>query len=163
MKNHQKHVKLVLQRTCEHKLYVKLPECKFEVQEVEYLGFVLKAQKLAMNPNKMKAIEVWEKPTTKKELQRVLGLAKYYRQFIRNCSKILKLLTKLTENVTFNWLESAQKAFNELKETVTTAPVLTQFDPERKIYVTTDACKFDIGAVMGQDHDHGRHTVTFIS
>ena len=75
--NHKRHVKLVLDRLCEHKLYAKLSECKFGMQEVEYLGFILKAGKLAMNLNKTKAMEVCERPTTKKELQSFLGLVNY--------------------------------------------------------------------------------------
>jgi hypothetical protein len=85
----------------QEKLYAKLSKCVFGAQEVEYLGFILKAGKLAMNPNKTSAIEVWETPTSKKELQSFLGLVNYYRRFIRNCSKITKPLTELTKNVPF--------------------------------------------------------------
>ena len=114
-KNLQKHVKLALQRLREHKLYAKLKKYKFVVQEVEYLGFMLRAEELAMKPNKTQTIEVWEKPTTKKELQSFLVLINYYRRFIRNCSGITKPLTELSYNVLFNWSKSAQKAFNVLK------------------------------------------------
>ena len=139
--NHKIFVKLVLDRLRERKLYAKLSKFEFGVQEVEYLGFILKAGKLAMNPNKTKAIEVWGEAITKKELQSFLGLVNYYRRFIRNCAKIAKPLTELTKNVPFNWSEHAQNAFEELKEKIFTAPVLAQFDPNKKIYVTTDACK----------------------
>ena len=69
LKYQKKHTKLVLDRLLEHKLYVKLSKSKFEVQEVEYLGFILQAEILEINLDKARAIEVWERPTTKKELQ----------------------------------------------------------------------------------------------
>ena len=162
-KEHIEHIKLVLQKLRQHKLYAKLSKCQFGLQEVEYLGFILKAGKVAMNPNKTKAIELWETPTNKKELQSFLGLVNYYRRFIRNCSKIGKPLTELTKNVPFKWSESAERAFKELKQSIIKAPVLAQFDPKKKIFVTTDACKYAIGAVMEQDHEDGRHPVAFIS
>ena len=160
---HMRHLQLVLQRLREHKLYGKLSKCAFGVKEVEYLGFILKAGKLAMNPNKTKAIEVWETPKCKKDVQSFLGLVNYYRRFVRNCSKISKPLTELTKDVPFNWGVSEEKAFRELKVKVTSAPVLSQFDPHRKIFVTTDACKLAIGAVMEQDHQDGCHPVCYAS
>lgn len=160
---HVKHIRLVLERLRKHKLYAKISKCKFGVQEADYLGFVLRAGKLAMNPNKTRAIEAWETPKTKKELQSFLGLVNYYRRFIRNCSKIAKPLTELTKNVPFNWNKSANDAFKELKRSIITAPVLAQFNPKKEIYVTTDASKYAIGAVMEQDYDDGRHPVAFIS
>ena len=74
-----------------------------------------------MNRNKTKAIKVWEKLTTKKELQSFLGLANYYRWFIRNRSEIAWLLTELTKNVHFNWSKSAQNPSDQLNETTTAA------------------------------------------
>ena len=71
-KEHIYHVRLVLDRLREHKLYAKLTKCTFGVQEIDHLGFVLRAGKLAINPNKTKAIEVWETPTNNNELQSFL-------------------------------------------------------------------------------------------
>ena len=161
--DHIRHVRLVLDRLRKEKLYAKFSKCKFGVQEVEYLGFILRAGKLAMNPNKTKAIEAWETPTNKKELQSFLGLVNYYRRFIKNCSKIAKPLTELTKDVPFRWSEETQNAFDQLKNTIISAPVLAQFDPDKTIFVTTDACKNAIGAVMEQENDDGKHPVAFIS
>ena len=160
---HMKHIELVLQRLRQVKLYAKLSKCVFGTQEVEYLGFILKAGKLAMNRNKTNAIEVWETPTSKKELQSFLGLVNYYRRFIKNCSKITKPLTELTKNVPFVWTDKTEAAFQELKRTVTSAPVLRQFDKKLPIYITTDASKYAIGGVMEQDFSDGRHPIAFVS
>ncbi len=160
---HVSNVKLVLDRPRKHKLYVKMSKCTFGVQEVDYLGFLLRAGKLAMNPSKAKTIEVLETPTNKNEIQSFLGLVNYYRRFIRNCSEIAKPLTELTKNLPFKWSSTVNVAFLELKKAIINEPVLTQFDAKKKIFVTTDACKYPIGGVMEQDHNDGRHRVAFIS
>ena len=101
-----------------------------------------------MNPKKTKALEVWEKPTTKKEVQNFSGFVNYYRRFIRNCSKIAKPLTGLMKNILLNSSELAENSYEELREKISAAPLLAQFDPSKKIYVTIDACKYAIGAAM---------------
>ena len=162
-KEHMKHLELVLSRLRANKLYAKLSKCTFGVQEIEYLGFVLKAGKIAMNPNKTDAIKAWIRPKSRRDVQSFLGLINYYRRFIKDCSKIAKPLTELTKDVPFQWSDDAETAFRKLKHTVISAPVLYQFDPSRKIYVTTDACRIGIGAVMEQDFEDGRHPVCFAS
>ena len=160
---HIKHIELVLSRLRANKLYGKLSKCTFGVQEIEYLGFVLKAGKIAMNQNKTDAIKAWITPKSRRDVQSFLGLINYYRRFIKNCSKIAKPLTELTKDVLFEWSNEAEVAFRKLKHAVISAPVLYQFDPSRKIYVTTDACRIGIGAVMEQDFEDGRHPVCFAS
>ncbi len=162
-KDHLHHIELVLQRLRKERLYAKLSKCVFGAQEVEYLGFTLKSGRLAMNPNKTQAIEVWETPTSKKELQSFLGLVNYYRRFIRDCSKIAKPLTNLTKNVPFDWSHEADAAFQKLKKAVISAPVLRQFNDNAPITITTDASKYAIGGVMEQKFNDGIHPVAFIS
>ena len=160
---HLKHIRLTLLILRKHKLYAKLSKCVFGAQEVEYLGHILRAGKVAMNPNKTQAIESWETPTSKKELQSFLGLVNYYRRFIKDCSKIGKPLTELTKNVPYVWTKEANKAFQILKKAVVSAPVLHQYNPKYPIFVTTDASKYAIGAVLEQDFPDGRHPVAFVS
>ena len=116
-----------------------------------------------MKPSKTQAIDAWEAPKCKKELQSFLGLVNYYRRFIMNFSKIAKPLTDLTKDVPFEWNKRADDAFKELKKAVTSAPVLHQFSPRRPIFITTDACKYAIGAVMEQEFQDGKHPVLFAS
>ena len=87
----------------------------------------------------------------------------FYRRFIKNCAKIAKPLTELTKNVPFRWTDHTEKAFQELKNAIITAPVLRTFNPEYPIVITTDASKYAIGAVLEQDFPDGRHPIAFIS
>jgi hypothetical protein len=122
----EKHLRLVLQRLREHKLYAKLSKCKFWIDEVLFLGHVISKGGIAMDPGKVKDARDWVVPQTVKEIRSFLGLAGYYRRFIENFSKIAKPLTSLLEKgVDFSWTDERQKAFEELKKRLTTTPVLT--------------------------------------
>ena len=163
LENHLRHLRLTLNKLREHKLYAKLSKCQFAVQEVEYLGFLLKPGGVCINPSKIDAIKSWEVPKSKRDVQSFMGMINYFRRFIKDCSKIAKPLTELTKNVEFVWDERTEKAFEKLKQCVTTAPVLKNFCQDSPVIVTTDASKYAIGAVLEQDFPDGRHPVAFLS
>ena len=123
----------------------------------------MKAGKLAVSPNRTNAIEVWETPPSKKELQSFLGLVNYYRRVIKNCSKITKPLTELTKNVPFIWTDKTEAAFQGLKTAVTSARTLRQFDRSPPISIATHASKYAIGGIMEQDFSDQRHPVALVS
>jgi hypothetical protein len=127
---HEKHLKLVLQRLREHKLYAKLSKCDFWIDEVPFLGHVISKGGIAVDPGKVKDVLDWVVPQTVKEVRSFLGLAGYYRRIIENFSKIAKPLTSLLEKgVDFSWTDEHQKAFEELKKRLTTALVLQHLAP----------------------------------
>ena len=91
-------------------------------------------------------------PQTVKEVRSFLGLAGYYRRFIENFSKIAKPLTFLLEkNVAFVWTDERQRAFDEPKKRLTTAPVLTLPDQTKRFTVYCDASKDGLGCVLMQE------------
>jgi hypothetical protein len=94
---HEKHLKLMLQRLREHKLYAKLSKCEFWIDEVPFLGHVISKGGIAVDPGEVKDVLDWLVPHTVKEVHSFLGLAGYYRRFIKNFSKIAKPLTSLLE------------------------------------------------------------------
>ena len=101
---------------------------------------------------KVKDVLEWETPQTVKEVRSFLGLAGYYRRFIENFSKIAKPLTSLLEkNVAFVWTDERQRAFDELKKRLTTAPVLTLPDQTKRFTVYCDASKDGLGCVLMQE------------
>jgi hypothetical protein len=130
---HEKHLRLVLQRLREHKLYAKLSKCEFWIDEVPFLGHMISKGGIAMDPGKVKDVLDWVVPQTVKEVRSFLGLAGYYRRFIENFSKIAKPLTSLLEKgVDFFWTNERQKAFEELKKRLTTAPYSAR--PEQEVH-----------------------------
>ncbi|KFY08231.1 hypothetical protein V491_08457, partial [Pseudogymnoascus sp. VKM F-3775] len=111
-----------------------------------------------MDQAKVSAVLDWPTPTTVKEVQAFLGFANFYRRFIEGYSKVAQPLTELTrKDLTFEWTNKAEDAFQELKAKFTEAPILVTFDPARKIVLETDASDFAIGACLSQPDDRGKH------
>ncbi|WVZ97443.1 hypothetical protein U9M48_042981 [Paspalum notatum var. saurae] len=120
---HEEHLRLVLQRLREHKLYAKFSKCEFWIDEVRFLGHVVSKGGIAVDPSNVSTVTNWKVPEIPKEVRGFLGLAGYYRRFIENFSKIAKPMTSLQEkDAKFKWTDAQQAAFNEFKKRLTTAP-----------------------------------------
>ncbi|KAK7879248.1 hypothetical protein WMY93_033967 [Mugilogobius chulae] len=163
---HVEHVRLVLQRLLENKLYVKAEKCAFHATSVNFLGFVIEQGQIMADPDKVKAVAEWPRPETRKQLQRFLGFANFYRRFIKDYSKRAVPLTRLTSTLTpFKWSSEAEDAFCTLKTLFTSAPVLTHPDPSRQFIVEVDASDSGVGAVLSQRSpvDQKVHPCAFFS
>jgi hypothetical protein len=107
---HATHLRVVLTRFWEHKLYAKFSKCEFWLDQVPFLGHILSAEGVAMDPGKVKDILEWKSPTTVHLVRSFLGMAGYYRRFIPDFSKISKPITELLKNnVKFNWTPECMK------------------------------------------------------
>lgn len=110
MEDHIKHLTEVLKILEEHKLFVKKSKCSFAQQSLEYLGHIVKGQGVSTDPSKVQAVSNWSQPTSLKELRGFLGLAGYYRKFIKHygmlCRPLIQLLKK---GVLFQWTPQAQQ------------------------------------------------------
>ncbi|WVZ80953.1 hypothetical protein U9M48_028386 [Paspalum notatum var. saurae] len=139
---HEEHLRLVLQRLREHKLYAKFSKCEFWIDEVRFLGHVVSKGGIAVDPSKVSTVTNWKVPKIPKEVHGFLGLAGYYRRFIENFSIIAKPMTFVLEkDAEFRWTSAQQAAFDELKKRLTTALVLTLPDQQKKFIVYCDACR----------------------
>jgi hypothetical protein len=118
-----------------------------------------------MDPAKVEAVTEWPVPQHLKDVQVFLGFANYYRRFIFEYSKKVTPMTKLTHKETpFVWSSECQKAFEELKEAFTSAPILRHFDPDKPIVLETDASDFVSGGVLSQpDEENVLHPVAYFS
>ncbi|KAL2083807.1 hypothetical protein ACEWY4_021580 [Coilia grayii] len=163
---HISHVRNVLQRLLENRLFVKAEKCEFHRDTISFLGFIVSAGTLQMDSSKVRAVVEWPKPSTRKELQRFLGFANFYRRFIRNYSTLAAPLTALTcSAVRFQWSSPAEEAFRTLKARFTSAPILMQPDPTKQFIVEVDASDVGVGAVLSQrsPEDHKVHPCAFFS
>ncbi|KAK2912287.1 hypothetical protein Q8A73_006400 [Channa argus] len=153
--DHQQHVRLVLQRLLENRLIVKAEKCEFYVSTVSFLGFLIGEGEVKPDPEKTRAVTEWPRPGTRKQLQRFLGFANFYRRFIKNNSTIAAPLTKLTSPIApFRWTDKAEGAFIQLKEQFTSPPILSQPDTSRQFVVEVDASEVGVDAVLSQ-HSEG--------
>lgn len=161
---HEQHLRKVLQVLRENKLYGKLSKCSFFQKEVEFLGHVVSDNGVYMEKKKMEAIQEWPTPKSVQEIRQFLGLAGFYRKFIKDFSKISSSLTELLKkDVKFNWKEQHQQALDELKRAVSSAPVLILPDYKLPFVVSTDASGYAIGATLSQDQGKGLQPVAFMS
>ncbi|KAK3561514.1 hypothetical protein QTP86_006170 [Hemibagrus guttatus] len=151
---HQGHVRTVLTRLLKSQLYIKAEKCEFHVQRTAFLGYIVSYQGVEMDNSKITAVTEWPRPTIIKELQRFLGFANFYRCFIRNYSVTAAPLTSLLKGKPsrLKWTEDATRAFTNLKDSFTTAPILKHPDPNLPFVVEVDASDSGIGAVLSQRH-----------
>ena len=114
LEEHRRITKEVLEILQANKLYIKLEKCEIEREKIEYLGVVVSKGKVEMDPVKTEALTSWPTPKKLKELQSFLGLCNFYRQFIKDYSKITKPLNQLTGKEEWKWGAEQQTAFNTL-------------------------------------------------
>jgi hypothetical protein len=149
---HEEHLRLVLEKLWEHKLYAKFSKCEFWLKEVAFLGHVMSKGGVSVDPGKVKDVLEWEPPQNVSDIHSFLGLASYYRRFIKGFSKIAKLMTRLLEKgKEFKWSEECQASFKELRKRLTSAPVLTFTDITRSFGVYCDASHSGLDCVLMQD------------
>ncbi|WVZ80333.1 hypothetical protein U9M48_027818 [Paspalum notatum var. saurae] len=151
-KEHEEHLRIVLSRLGEHKLYAKFSKCAFWLKEVAFLGHILSAKKVVVDPSKVEDVLTWKQPQTVIEIRSFLGLAGYYRSFIKDFSKIAKPMIALTQkNAKFAWSSKCEEAFGTLKKLLTSAPVLAQPGITKPFDVYCDASGSGLGCVLMQE------------
>jgi hypothetical protein len=149
---HAKHLRIVLTRLREHQLYAKFSKCVFWLEEIQFLGHVLSAKGIMVDPSKVKDILEWNLPTTVHQVRSFLGLASYCHRFIPDFSKIVKPITGLLKNDSkFDWSSKCNEAFEQLKVLLTTTLVLAQPDIEKSFDVYCDASGSELGCVLMQE------------
>ena len=150
---HGKLVEEVLRRIRKYNLCAAIKKCRFHVPEVEFLGYIISAKGISMSEKKVAKIKNWAPPKSVKNVQEFLGFANFYRRFIEGYSKICVPLTNLTKKEAkekFVWHETANAAFEELKQRFCERPILAHFNSTRETMVETDASDFALGAILSQ-------------
>jgi hypothetical protein len=128
-KSHPKHtLKAVLEIQQLHQLYAKISKCQFGCIEVDYLWHLISKEGVKADPTKIKAMLKWPIPKTIKALRGFLGLTGYYWKFVKGYGGIATPLTTLLRKDAFRWSEMAEEAFNLLKKTMSTPPIIGLLD-----------------------------------
>nr|ABA97145.1 retrotransposon protein, putative, Ty3-gypsy subclass [Oryza sativa Japonica Group] len=149
---HEQHLRLVLEKLKEHQLYAKFSKCDFWLKEVQFLGHIVNAQGVAVDPANVESVTKWTPPKTVTQVRSFLGLAGYYRRFIENFSKIAKPMTQLLKKEEkFIWSAECNRNFEELKRQLVSAPVLILPDQTKDFQVYCDASRQGLGCVLMQD------------
>ncbi|KAL0553926.1 hypothetical protein IC582_007830 [Cucumis melo] len=148
---HEEHLHQVLETLRANKLYAKFSKCEFWLRKVTFLGHVVSSEGVSVDPAKIEAVTNWPRPSTVSEIRSFLGLAGYYRRFVEDFSRIASPLTQLTRKGTpFVWSPACERSFQELKQKLVTAPVLTVPDGSGNFVIYSDASKKGLGCVLMQ-------------
>ncbi|CAI5480573.1 unnamed protein product [Closterium sp. Yama58-4] len=164
MKEHVEHLRKVFEILRKNKFYVKLSKSDFALKKVQFLGHMVSAEGVHVDPRKIEAVKKWKVPENVKELQQFLGFANYYNRFVPQYAKIAAPLTDLLKKDTpFKWDAPHQQAMEQLQTALTTAPVLILPDPDKDYVVEADASDQAVGAVLMQDHGNGLQPIAYLS
>ncbi|GBG87655.1 hypothetical protein CBR_g45808 [Chara braunii] len=154
----------VLEKLREANFKINAKKCEWAKTQVLYLGHVLDGDCIKPEDSKIAAIRDWPTPRTLTELRSFLGLANYYRKFVRNFSTIVAPLRRLLKKeAIWQWDKDCTSALKKLKRALIEYPVLKVADPSLPFVVTTDGSQHGIGAVLQQDDDNGYRPVEFMS
>ena len=150
-RDHLENLQKVFDRLKEANLRINPEKCKFFKTHLKYLGHVVSDQGIHTDPEKVAAISNIEPPKNLKELRRFFGVASWYRRFVPNFPELTSHLSPLLKkNTKWKWTEDQQEDFENLKDALTKAPVLTGPDYQEKFVLQTDASGVGLGAVLTQ-------------
>jgi hypothetical protein len=151
-KEHAKHLRIVLQRLRDHKLYAKFSKCEFWLKSVKFLGHTISQDGISVDPSKVQEVMDWKPPKSVHQTRSFLGLAGYFRRFIPDFYRIAKPMTELLKKgVKFMWSQACEKAFHTLRQHLTSAPVLVQPDNSKPFEVFCDASGTGLSCVLMQE------------
>jgi hypothetical protein len=152
LKKHKEHLQKALERLRREKLYVKLEKCEFWLDSVSFFRHVISGEGVAVDPEKVKVMVEWTRPTSVFEIRSFLGLAGYYQRFIEGFLKLSGPLTTLIrKNARFVWTDECEQCFQELKRRLVTAPMLALPTESGNFIMYSDASKKGLGCVLMQN------------
>jgi hypothetical protein len=139
-------------------------KCSFMFNELTILGVIINADGVSPDPLKLTGVSQRRAPRTTKECKRIYGLLSYFRKFILSFAKISHPIQVLTsKSIPFQWNEEANAALEQLKQHITSRPVLAHFDPAKEAILKTDASLHGLGGAIFQIHDGVEKPRAFIS
>jgi transposase InsO family protein len=151
--DHVRAVKLVMDRLLDQGLLLKFKKCSFLKKSILFLGHIVKAEGIQPDPSKVSRLREFPKPTNPTEVRAFLGLAGYYRKFVRNFGTLAAPLYELTEKKGFVWTVEAQKSYDVLRSTLSESAILHHPDFCHPFILDTDASEIGMGIVLSQKDD----------
>ena len=163
--DHLQHIRYVLERLREAKITLNVGKCEFGKTSIKYLGFVITTNGVEVDRDKTSPIDEYPVPKTAREVKRFLGLAGWYRHFIKDFSNIVAPLNKLlSRSAKFKWEEVHSRAFQNLKAAISSTTALAFPDFNKSFTLRTDSSDVGLGAVLSQTGlDNNEQPIAFAS
>jgi hypothetical protein len=160
VEEHEQHLKEVFEHLVAHGLKLHPGKCKFFQQQIKYLGHTIYPGGLGVQQTKVEAIRRIPQPIDVSRVRAFMGLANYYRRYVKGFSALARPLTMLTKgDQPWVWGEAQEKAFQELKDKLSTSPILRRPIRGRPFQLHTDWSMLGLGAVLTQFDDEGKEFV----
>jgi transposase InsO family protein len=163
---HEKHVRLVLERLRQAQLFVNLDKSRFHERQCEYLGYLVTPEGIKLDEKRVKTIQDWPEPKTVREIRMFIGFLNYYRRFVKGFSRIAAPLHAFTRkepgqarkgqalrNEESRFLDigpEGRRAVQELKDLFVSVPILVHYEPGRPTRVETDASGRAVSGILSQ-------------
>ena len=164
LEEHLRHLKIFMKRLASAGLKLKPSKCKLIQTAVSYLGYHIGADGILPYEGKLNALSKWPEPTNTTEVRSFVGFCSYYRQFVKDFAGIAKPLHELTKNhQQFYWNENCQRSFEDLKNRVMGAPILSHPNYDRPFVLDTDASNNSIAAVLSNLNNNTENPRAFAS
>lgn len=165
--NFESHLRLISQvfeKLKEAGLSLNEEKCKFAKPQLKYLGYVVDQGGLRVDPEKVEAVKDYPVPRGPKDIRRFLGLASWYRRFIKDFAEIAAPLSRLNrKNAKWCWSSEAEASFQSLKSSLTTTPVLSCPNFELPFQLQCDASNFAVGCILTQAVPEGEKVIAYAS
>lgn len=161
---HLKHISEVLTRLENAGMYIKMSKCAFGVESIEFLGHIVTREGIQADPKKTKALSDMPPPSDAHGVRRFLGLAGFYRRYVKDFAARTVNLRALTEKgAEFKWTKEHADEFEDIKKALTSNPVMAYPDFERNFILATDASIKGLGAVLSQQYPQGERVISYAS
>ena len=159
---HLHHLHLVFSNLRQAKLKLNPGKCNFATGTVKYLGHIISKDGIRVNPENTNKVRNFPTPRNVKEVRSFLGMANYYRKFVKDYARVASPLTALLKkNQKFQWTPACEKSFDQLKNKLTSAPLLAFPKLDQPFILTTDASEYANGYILSQIQDNREHVIAY--
>src|SRR5882757_8148500 len=164
VEEHLLHLKEVFNRLDDNNLRLHPDKSKFLCEEIKFLGFVVTRTGIMPDPQRAKAINEFPTPVKVKDIRSFIGMANYYRKYIKDFALLAKPLTQLIrKDIKWRWTEDCEISFIKIKEILANPPILAHYRPGDEIFLYTDASGYGLGAILTQIQDGLERTLQYAS
>ena len=166
---HRRRVQQILERFKDFKLYINLKKCKFDIEKIEFLSFIVFTKEVRMNSKRIQIIKKWSKLKIYHEMQIFLKFVNFYKRFIYCYFKIITPLTSMFKNSknekkknSFKWLNEIEQTFRQLKDIFMSISFFTHYDLLKRNWMKTDVFNFAVASILNQQNKNDNwHSMMF--